>query len=207
LVAEHIVDDMQLTDIVFILNEIDTNLLYEKAEPFKQIKSYIKRKILVGKNGIKGFLWKKNGEQLIYVKQKDTPWHSAEAEDKKDLIDIMNQTKTELLSNVNTIIGFMNDFKKENYTVFKTKNINSPRVLGARCDQNSNVSKSIELLNSIVGSDLYSTKLKMRQRQICIIQELYLRVFENERKNKKHWFLSPPYAVLTGIEKFTNVKN
>jgi hypothetical protein len=99
----------------------------------------------------------------------------------------------------------MNDFKAENYAVFKIKYIDSPRVLGARCDQNSNKSKAIEILNSIMGSNVYSTQLNIPQREICIIQEMYLRMFENERKNKKHWFLSPPNAVLTNIEKFTTI--
>jgi hypothetical protein len=89
--------------------------------------------------------------------------------------------------------------------VFKIKYINNPRVLGARCDQNSNKSKAIEILNSIIGDDIYSTQLDIPQREICIIQELYLRIFQKERKNKKHWFLSPPDAVLTNIEKFTTV--
>ena len=126
-------------------------------------------------------------------------------EDIKDLSEKMNERKTDFLSNLNKVIGFMNDFKAENYAVFKIKYIDSPRVLGARCDQNSNKSKAIEILNSIVGSNVYSTQLDIPQREICIIQEFYLRIFENERKNKKHWFLSPPSAVLTNIEKFTTI--
>ena len=99
----------------------------------------------------------------------------------------------------------MNNFKTENYVVFKTKDVNNSRDLGARCDQNSNKSKAIEILNSIIGVNTYSTQLDIPQREICVIQELYLRLFEKERKNKKHWFLSPPEAVLTNIEKFTTV--
>jgi len=62
-------------------------------------------------------------------------------------------------------------------------------------------------LNTIVGSKVYSNQLDISQRGICIIQELHLRLFDKERKNKKRWFLSPPDAVLTQIEKFTTVEN
>lgn len=102
-------------------------------------------------------------------------------------------------------MGFMNNFKTEEYVVFKTKTITNPRDAGARCDQNSNKSKAIDILNTIVGSEKYSNQLDISQREICIIQELYLRMFDKERMNKKRWFLSPAEAVLTNIEKYTTV--
>jgi len=200
LVLEHIIDELSLKDIMILLNGGQA-----PPAPHQVLAPLLAKKIIIGKKGIKGFLWKENGKLVVIVKHKDEPWHIAESEDIKDLDEKINEIKTELLANLNTIIGFMNDFKTEKYVVFKTKYINSPRVLGARCDQNSNKSKSIEILNSIVESNLYSPKLDIPQREICIIQELYLRYFENGRKNNKHWFLSPPYAVLTNIEKFTTV--
>ena len=100
----------------------------------------------------------------------------------------------------------MNNFKTEEYVVFKTKLITNPRDAGARCDQNSNKSKAIDILNNIVGSDKFSTKTNLAQREICIIQELFLRLFDKERTNQKRWFLSPPEAVLTQIEKFSRVE-
>jgi hypothetical protein len=207
LVAEHIIDELRLPDIVFILNEINTNPIYETEGVFPLIKRYITKHIMTGKHELKGFLWKESGKSSILVKEKDREqWRMAEAEDIKDLELVMTERKTKLIDNLNTLIGFMNDFKSENYTVFKTKFINSPRVLGARCDQNSSISKSIELLNSIIGRKLYTSSEDLSQRQICIIQELYLRLFENEKKNNKHWFLSPADAVLTNIEKYTIVK-
>ena len=89
--------------------------------------------------------------------------------------------------------------------VFKTKDITNPRDLGARCDQHSMKNTAIELLNNIIGNDMFSSQLDLPQREICIIQELYLRLFDREKKNNKRWLLSPPEAVLTSIEKFTTV--
>jgi len=226
LVIEHIVDELRLPEIIILLNQMtkpavqpnavqptDTNEVFDggaqptmSRELTNSINTYLTRQILTGKNSIKGFLWKDGGKLVILVKQKnDNVWRLAESEDIKDLEEKMNERKTDFLSNLNKVIGFMNDFKSENYAVFKIKYIDSPRVLGARCDQNSNKSKAIEILNSIMGSNIYSPQLDIPQREICIIQEFYLRIFENERKNKKHWFLSPPNAVLTNIEKFTTI--
>jgi len=222
-IAEHIFDELPVSEILLILNNYETNPIYNTVTVFKDIKTYINKQILTGKRGIKGFLWKNNGQVMVMVKNSNMqataqtvaqtavqqavqePWHIAEAEDMKDLEERLNEKKTDILSNLNTIIGFMNNFKMENYVVFKTKDINNPRDLGARCDQNSSKSKAIEILNSIVGSDTYSTKLDIPQREICVLQEFYLRLFERQRKNNKHWFLSPPEAVLTNIEKFTTV--
>jgi hypothetical protein len=221
LVVEHIVDELRLPDIIILLNQmnapieppIQTNEVFDggagptmSAGLTTSIRLYLTKQILVGKNSIKGFLWKDAGKLVVLVKQKnENVWRMAEAEDIKDLTEKINDRKTDFLTNLNKVIGFMNDFKAENYAVFKIKYIDSPRVLGARCDQNSNKSKAIEILNSIMGNNMYSTQLDIPQREICIIQELYLRIFENERKNKKHWFLSPPNAVLTNIEKFTTI--
>ena len=215
LITEHIVDELNLTDILVLLNEgaivaavatAATVAADVELPPTESLANkYIAKQILIGKRGIKGFLWKNRGKNVLLVKLKDEPWHEAEAEDKKDLEETLNAKKADFLANFNQVIGFMIDFKAENFVVFKIKYIDSPRVSGARCDQTSNKSKAIEILNAIMGSNVYSLKLDIPQRVICILQELYLRQFERERKNNKHWFLSPPEAVLTNIEKFTTV--
>jgi hypothetical protein len=106
--------------------------------------------------------------------------------------------------------------------VFKTKNVTNARDAGARCDQNSNKGKAIDILNTIVGStsigetNVGSTSIgdtnykyppdkNISQKELCIIQEMYLRLYDKERKDKKRWFLSPPEAVLTAIEKYSTV--
>jgi hypothetical protein len=87
--------------------------------------------------------------------------------------------------------------------VFKTKDITRPRDLGARCDQNSKKGHALSILNEIVGSDMFSTQLDIPQKEICIIQEFYLRNFTREKRLNKHWFLNPAEAVLTNIEQYT----
>ena len=219
LIAEHIVDELSLADINLLLNDLPNagagtgdNATAEGAAVFKQIKTYLEKQMMVVKNGLKGFLWKHNGKQAILVKGNGAAgagtgagvWHNAEPEDVKDFLPKLTERKTNIIANLNNIIGFMNNFKTEEYVVFKTKDITNTRDIGARCDQNSNKGKAIAILNSIVGSDQYSTELNISQREICIIQELYLRFFDRTKRNKKRWFLSPPDAVLINIEKYTS---
>jgi len=205
LIAEHMVDELPLADIIVLLNQYEVNPLYNTSAAFKHIKTYINKQILTGRNGLKGFLWKSGGKLSVLVKTKDLTWNLAESEDLKDLEERMNEKKTDILTNLNKLIGFTNNFKTENYVVFKTKDITNPRDLGARCDQNSNKSKAIEILNTIIGKNVFSTQLDIPQREICVLQEFYARSFELERKDRKHWFLSPPESVLTNIEKYTTV--
>ena len=121
--AEHIFDELPVSEILLILNNYETNAIYNTVTVFKDIKTYINKQILTGKRGIKGFLWKNNGQIMVMVKNSNMqasaqtvqtavqePWHIAEAEDMKDLEERLNEKKTDILSNLNNIIGFMNNF-------------------------------------------------------------------------------------------------
>ena len=213
LIAEHMVDELQLPELILILKQVQTNPIFDTSEVFKYIKIYITKQFLKAKKNLTGFLWKDKGKEALFVKREDdseqgNQWHLAEEEDRKEFQEKINERKINSISNLNTIIGFMNNFKTEDYVVFKTKNINKSRDTGARCDQNSNKGKAIDILNSIVGETnfKYQPAKNITQKELCIIQELYLRLFDKERKNKKRWFLSPADAVLTNIEKYTTLE-
>jgi hypothetical protein len=218
LIAEHMVDELYLADIQTLLKDYQQNPLYETEEVFKYIKAYISRQILTAKN-LQGFLWREKSKQVLLVRDKGQQaapgqgqqgpaleWRLAEAEDLKDFQPKLDENKTNILANLNPLIGFMYNFKAEDYVVFKTKDVNNSRDAGARCDQNSNKGKAIDILNSIVGTYREPPSKNISQKEMCIIQELYLRLFDKERKNKKRWFLSPPEAVLTNIEKYSTVE-
>jgi hypothetical protein len=212
LIAEHILDELQLSELIIILNQFQINPMFDKSEVLKFIKIYMTKQLLKTKNNLSGFLWKDKGKELLFVKRDSTAeeinnWKLAEAEDIKDFQEKMNERKTNIISKLNNIIGFMNNFKTEDYVVFKTKDINKSRDTGARCDQNSNKGKAIYILNSIVGESNFKhhPAKNITQKELCIIQELYLRLFDKERKDKKRWFLSPADAVLTNIEKYSTL--
>jgi hypothetical protein len=72
---------------------------------------------------------------------------------------------------------------------------------------------SINFLNKVIGMAMKDkemnififdkkTEKEFWQKKICIIQELYLRSFDDEAMLKKRWFLFSPESVMVNIEKF-----
>ena len=206
LVTQHIVDELNLKEILIILNEIyDNPNSIEKYsnELFNNIKRYINTKIIIGKGNIKGIIWNDKSTKVIIVKNNinelDNQWHIAESEDEKDLQEVFEIKREQIMNNVNNDIGFMSNFKKDDAVVFKTKNMLNERDLGARCDQHSTKEKGLSILNRILDNEIYSSELDLKF--ICIIQELYFRFFDEKSKNEKKWFLSPGESLLTNIDK------
>ena len=100
----------------------------------------------------------------------------------------------------------MDNFKKD-YIIFKVKDLTKPRHKGARCDQ-SGKREAIKMLNAIIGEEKYNDDSKISQKQVCVLQEFMLRIYNKEKKNGVHWFLAPAEAALINIEKLSvNMKN
>ena len=105
------------------------------------------------------------------------------------------------IKSLNNIVGFMSSFKKE-FMIFKVKQFDKKRNKGARCDQ-AGKSDTIKILNLIIGSEKYtSTNTKgVSQKQLCVLQEFTLRLFDYNQKDNKRWYLDPFEAVVIDIEK------
>ena len=86
-------------------------------------------------------------QKLLIFNNKNNKWELAKAVDVDDFNSstILTFEKTEY----NEIIGFIGYTKNNNYLVFKTKNMNSKRDTGARCDEKGK-GKTIDLFNEIV---------------------------------------------------------
>ena len=121
--------------------------------------------------------------------------------------DAILSEKRKIKTSMNKDIGFLMYFNSndDNDTsmAFFTKDLTKPRSKGVRCDKVSMKENSINLLNNIINAaigskiNLYGmNENELSQKKICIIQEIYLRLFDEEQKNKKRWFLSPPEALL-----------
>ena len=96
---------------------------------------------------------------------------------------------------LNRYVGFFTEFKKE-FMIFKVIDLADPKNKGARCDQ-SGKNVAINLLNDIIGEEIYN-KQNTRGRnkmEFCIIQEYILRIYNNELKDGKKWFVSPVEAI------------
>ena len=155
---------------------------------------------IIQKDSIKALIFNDFGTlKLLVYNSKYNTWE----EGKSELAELENNLKDLIIKkqDYNLIVGFIGTFKNE-INVYKVKQMDKKRNKGARCDQ-SGKAYALNILNSIIGENEYNvanTK-KYNQTFICIIQELYLRYYNNIKKNGKIWFLKPEIAILNEIEK------
>ncbi len=166
---------------------------------FEQLlKNYFDKQIL-RINDIEGIIIPKENKQFLLVKS-ENEWTKGQQEDYVDLAPAIKE-KIIKITNMNQYLGFIGDFKNE-YNIFKVKNMEDKRSKGARCDQ-AGKAETIKLLNAILQENKYTTtNTKGRnKKEFCVIQELVLRSFNKNKKNNKIWFLTPQEAIINNIEK------
>jgi len=164
----------------------------------KQLKGYYDKNMLKDK-GVEGLIIPKDNKQYLLIKS-DKEFIKGEQE---DYIDLTNELKKVIItiSDYNKFVGFIGNFKNE-YNIFKVKNMEDKRSKGARCDQ-SGKSDAIKLLNSILEETKYTPENTRgrNKREFCVIQEMVLRYYNKINKNNKIWFLTPQAAIVNNIEK------
>ena len=202
LVINHICDVLLFDDKFALLNYLEEQKQTSLNKILKQVKKYFTEKIIKNKN-LSGILLQKEGKrQLLVQTSENKEWKLAESEDYQDLaqqIAVLANRFIPVKSKINDIVGFTTNFKKV-YMIFKVKEMTKRRNKGARCDQ-SQKGEALAILNKIFGENKYDKQSKIGRTEICVLQELYLRLFDMENRNKKVWYLSPSEAVLVNIEK------
>ena len=204
ILTAHIVDELSFENRLLLMNSLDN---IADSEFGKRIKTYINKDVITNK-GVIGSLLNNNGSHQLFIK---TPvdateyvWTLATAEDKIDLqpqlAAIVNKFFP-IKDKLNQLTGFMINFKKD-YIIFKVKDLTKKRHKGARCDQ-SGKKEAIKILNAIIGEEKYSNDSEINQKQVCVLQEFILRLYNKEKKNGLHWFLTPAEATLIDIEKIS----
>jgi hypothetical protein len=156
------------------------------------------------------FIMYKLNKRMIMILNDKNKWVEAEPEDQRE-IAASKETKEYLsmkLEDYNKIVGFIGYEKSNRYLVFKTKDMNSKRDTGARCDESGKV-KTLNKLNEIVGGNKYtneSTKAKkdedgniiseaIGQVELCVLQEFILRYYDVIKRDGKKWFFTPEMAI------------
>ena len=216
----HIIQALMFNDVFNVINYIyglsKLSLFEEK------IKNYFESNYMTNK-GITGILlqdWVKKPvakpvSQLIILDKKTNTWNLAEPEDFEDLQPIIEQNII-TRNTLNNVVGFITNFRND-YMIFKTKQLDKPRTKGARCDQMPRP-LIIKILNSIIARDpihearnpynytynpseftIENTK-SFNVIYLCILQEFILRLYNNDRKYGKCWFLDPTQSVIIDID-------
>ena len=134
-------------------------------------------------------------QKLFTFNNKSSKWEPSKAVDVDDFNESPN-LKFEK-AEYNETIGFIGYTKNNNYLVFKTKNMNSQRDTGARCDEKGK-GKTIELFNEIVGSEIFTktNTTKIVSQELCVYEEFVLRFFNENKRNGKKWFVTPEMAIV-----------
>lgn len=201
-IVAHILENMNFNESVKLLNHIyfTANNELKMTTMEEKIKRYYDGRIMENK-GVVGIIWPKDNKQFLLVKGANE-WSPGEQEDYTDLTPELKKTIIPI-DNYNTYVGFIGNFKNE-YNIFKVKNMTDKRSKGARCDQ-SGKSDATKLLNSIIEESKYTpTNTKSRNKlEFCVLQEMYLRFYDKIKKNEKRWFLNPCEMIINNIEKLS----
>ncbi len=204
----HILEKLSFNETFELLNYIYFKNNLDSLE--RKLKDYYDAKLLTNK-GLTGIILsrtviktKKNSQSLLMLG--NNSWTEGKQEDYTDLTPAIKKIIIPI-SEYNSLVGFMGPLKGEEINIFKVKKMNDKRSKGARCDQ-SGKSAAVGLLNQIVGKNekdeiKYTTEYaKGKNRiEICILQEMYLRYFNEINKNNKRWFLSPEETIINDLEK------
>ena len=194
-IIHHLLESLKYKETMELLNYID-NLDVKNKKLYKKIKDYFKN-ITMLSNGYEGILLQDAGIRVLVVRPEDKSdiWKKGESEDEKDFVSSLSKLVTNIIPlgvKTGIIFGFMASFKKQ-FMVYKFRDINSIGMKGARCDQ-SKKKDIIESINKLINEEVYSKNTKVSRIELCIIQELLLRLMNKKKYNNKRWFLTPGEA-------------
>ena len=204
-VVSHIVEELMYDDILRLLNHFKAGELAGETRTYAGFVGAVYNtlnKMIIRDKGIEGLMWVKQGTRVLLAcntNETEPKWGDAESEDKADLAQQLQKLVVPL-SRFNTIIGFIADFKKQEM-VFKVKRMEKKRHKGARCDQ-AGKKDAIATLNAVLGRNEYTIENSkaIGQKGICVIEEMVLRLYQQEEKDGKVWFFPPGLASLNEVE-------
>ena len=195
-------DKLELMNYLYSLDKIQRQSIEWYAKEYFEKNSITTKKYIA-------FIMYKLGKIKIMVLNDNNKWIESEPEEQREIAASPNvkEMLSFKASDYNKIIGFIGYEKSNRYLVFKTKDIESKRDTGARCDESGKI-KTMEKLNEIVGEEKYTKETTKAQKkgkeiiseaigqvELCIFQEFILRYFNIIKKEDKKWFLTPELAL------------
>ena len=196
-------DKLEVMNYLYSLDNIKKGTFEWKAKEYFEINS-------VATKNFTAFIMYKLNKRMIMILNEKNKWIEAGPEDQREIAS-SKETKEYLMmkpEDYNKIIGFMGYEKSNRYLVFKTKDMNSKRDTGARCDESGKI-KTLSKLNEIIGENKYTnenTKLQkdedgniileaVGQVELCVLQEFVLRFFNTIKRDEKKWFFTPEMSI------------
>jgi hypothetical protein len=203
--VDHFLDLLLFEEKVLIMNYLYSLKSIKKNTYVWFAKKYFENSSIQTSHFLAIILYNLNKKQIMILKP-DNKWVKAEPSDEREF-----NTESNLVFNktqYNKIIGFVGYEKNNKYLVFKTKDLESKRDTGARCDESGKI-KTLDMLNKIVDDVKYTKDTTkgikddsgnviqeaVTQTELCVLQEFLLRYYNKIQKDEKSWFLTPEMAL------------
>jgi hypothetical protein len=197
-VVYHIIDSLlfeekkRLFNYLSLMDAEDDFERYAKEYMTSQIVKYENTKKRTVLEAI--LLFDETKKEIVTIKFDKTrkEWILAEPEDVYNLSKAVKEKYNLTATDFNNLIGFIDYEKKNNFFIFKVKIMDKPRNKGARCDQ-AGKKDNISMLNTIIGKTFYDGQ-NTKGVELCTLEELTMRYYNEINKNGKVWFLGTDAA-------------
>ena len=160
-------DKLKVMNYLYSLDNVIENSVEEYA------KMYFEKNSIRTEN-FQAFILYNLNKRMIMIND-DNKWVEAGPEDQRE-IAMSENAREELTidkSRFNKLIGFIGYEKSNKYLTFKTKDMDSNRDTGARCDE-SGKDKALKKLSSILDEDTFNTLVmtpKLRKEEVVVNDE------------------------------------
>ena len=191
---------------------IDEHVFEEDPEIETHIASYFRDRLMLSNVGDKEGIYIANREDSQLIVRdigndaEDTNWKEGDRFDATDFSTDYSEKYEVDKKVLNDIVGYMIQFKDQDMS-FYYKNIHLKRnTKGRRCDRSGGKAPIIDMLNLIVGSKMYTeenTSSLMYSGSLCVILEMLLRKYNDEKKSGKMYYLSPEQAIQNKITDYS----
>ena len=203
-VVGHIIDKMDFEDTLSLLNYIERNKNLEMNEFHKKIQTYLENQIIKN-DKISGYYLNNKGIRELY-KLNNGEWIKGLPSDKGKMENEITASVKSVKTQINDHFGFMSYDDKSETNEFKIKDNNNTRMKGYRCQQKPK-KYVVSLFKKIIGDEDYNLFKNILEKnsygikklnsnnfnaiQICILLEMYFRIYSKNNTNGKIWFLNP----------------
>ena len=204
----HFLDSLQFSDKMIFVRHFYSERNAPKTENDISIKEYLEERI-IQVNELIGMAIIKEETLILIVQNAETgDWEEADQEDYSIMASELLRFRIERTSRqMNNLLGFITLFvskkSQAKEMVFKVKDMNEKRNnFGARIDD-AGKDKVIKLLNQVIDVPTYSDENCdfISQLGLCIVLEIIMRRFTEEKRNGKYFYLTPEQTIMSEIIK------
>ena len=199
----HIIDKLESENTLKILNFIQRNKDVGLNDFYTKVNRYLE-KLTIKNDKITAFYLHNKGERELY-KLNSGEWVKGENTDQEKIKDEITVTINKV-KKINDHFAFMSYDARSKTNEFKIKNENDKKSKGYRCQQKPK-KYVVAMFKDVMGVEDYNLFKGSLEKsnygikkldstsfngiQICVLLEMFFRIYNEQAKNDKVWFLNP----------------